>query len=79
MADARFPLEDYFGFDVRPYSALVRFEAGDMILSEGEANDALFFLEHQSPCEFFGGLSGFLSRQCRGLRPCVESGPEPEE
>ena len=33
----------------------------------------------QSPCEFLGGLSGFLSRQCRGLRPCVESGPEPED
>ena len=33
----------------------------------------------QSPCEFFGGLSGFLSRQCRGLRPCVESVPEPED
>ena len=27
----------------------------------------------QSPCELLGGLSGFLSRQCRGLRPCVES------
>ena len=24
------------------------------------------------------GLSGFLSRRCRGLRPCVESVPEPE-
>ena len=33
----------------------------------------------QSPCELLGGLSGFLSRRCRGLRPCVESGPEPEE
>ena len=33
----------------------------------------------QSPCELFGGLSGFLSRQCRGLRPCVESVPEPED
>ena len=33
----------------------------------------------QSPCEFLGGLSGFLSRQCRGLRPCVESGPETED
>ena len=32
----------------------------------------------QSPCEFSGGLSGFLSRQCRGLRPCVESVPGPE-
>ena len=26
-----------------------------------------------------GGLSGFLSRRCWGLRPCVESGPEPED
>ena len=33
----------------------------------------------QSPCEFLGGLSGFLSRRCRCLRPCVESGPEPED
>ena len=33
----------------------------------------------QSPCEFRGGLSGFLSRRCRGLRPCVESVPEPED
>ncbi|KAI4562104.1 hypothetical protein MJT46_011066 [Ovis ammon polii x Ovis aries] len=33
----------------------------------------------QSPCEFLGGLSGFLSRRCRGLRPCVESGPDPED
>ena len=32
----------------------------------------------QSPCELLGGLSGFLSRQCWGLRPCVESVPEPE-
>ena len=32
----------------------------------------------QSPCEFLGGLSGFLSRRYRGLRPCVESVPEPE-
>ena len=33
----------------------------------------------QSPCELLGGNSGFLSRRCRGLRPCVESGPEPED
>ena len=32
----------------------------------------------QSPCQLLGGLSGFLSRRCRGLRPCVESVPEPE-
>ena len=33
----------------------------------------------QSPCELLGALSGFLSRRCRGLRPCVESVPEPED
>ena len=33
----------------------------------------------QSPCELHGCLSGFLSRPCRGLRPCVESVPEPED
>ena len=33
----------------------------------------------QSPCEFLRGHSGFLSRRCRGLRPCVESVPEPED
>ena len=33
----------------------------------------------ESPCELHGGHSGFLSRRCRGLRPCVESIPEPED
>ena len=33
----------------------------------------------QSPCELLGGLSGFLCRRCWGLRPCVESVPEPED
>ena len=33
----------------------------------------------QSPCELLRGLSGFLSRRCRGLRPCVESVSEPED
>ena len=33
----------------------------------------------QSPCQLLGGLSGFLSRRYQGLRPCVESVPEPED
>ena len=33
----------------------------------------------QSPCELLGGLSGFLSHRYRGLRPCVETVPEPED
>ena len=32
-----------------------------------------------SPCELLGGLSGFLSPRCRGLSPCGESVPEPED
>ena len=32
----------------------------------------------QTTCELLGFLSGFLSRLCRGLRPCVESVPEPD-
>ena len=32
----------------------------------------------QSPCEFFGGLSGFLSPRSWGLRSCVETVKEPE-
>ena len=33
----------------------------------------------QSPCELFGGLSGFHSHRSQSLRPCVESVPEPED
>ena len=33
----------------------------------------------QSPWELLGGLSGFLSRRCRGLRSCVEPVQEPED
>ena len=36
------------------------------------------FRKGQSPCELLGGLWGFLSRRCWGLRHCVESVPEPE-
>ena len=33
----------------------------------------------QSPYELLGGLSGFLSGRCRGLRSCVDSVREPED
>ena len=35
--------------------------------------------ERPVPMQLHGGLSGFLSRRCRGLRPCVESVPEPQD
>ena len=33
----------------------------------------------QSPCELLEVLSGFVSLRCRGLKPYVESVPEPED
>ena len=33
----------------------------------------------QSPCEFLADITGFLSSRCRGLGPCVESVPAPED
>ena len=36
------------------------------------------FRKDQSPREWLRGLSEFPSRRCRGVRPCVESMPEPE-
>ena len=33
----------------------------------------------QFPSELLGGPSGLLSRRCRGLRPCAQSVPEPED
>ena len=47
---------------------------------DGDLRDPLGGLRKgESPCELLGGLSGFPSRRCRGLTPCVESVPEPED
>ena len=46
----------------------------------GDLRDPLWWpQERPVPCELLGGLSGFLSLRCRGLRSCVESVPEPED
>ena len=55
-----------------------RVEAGALDLQWGPQGPALVASKGQSPFELLGGLSGFLSRRCRGLRTCVESVPEPE-
>ena len=50
-----------------------------LLTYDGNLRDSLWWPhEGQSPCELLGDLSGFLSRRCRGLRPCVESVPEAE-
>ena len=42
-------------------------------------NPLLWPHEGKSPWELLMGLSGFVSRRCRGLRSCVQSVPEPED
>ena len=45
---------------------------------DGYLRDPLWWpQERPVPMELLGGLSVFLSRRWRGLRPCVESVPEP--
>ena len=47
---------------------------------DGDLRDPLWWhWERPFPCELLGVLSGFLSRRCRGLRPCVELVPEHED
>ena len=47
---------------------------------DGDLRDPLWWpQERPVRCELLWGLSGFLSRRCRGLKPCVESVPEPED
>ena len=47
---------------------------------DGYLRDPLWWpQERPVPMELLGGLSVFLSRRCWGLRPCVESVPEPED
>ena len=47
---------------------------------DGDLRDPLWWpQERPVPSELVGGISGFLSCRFRGLRPCVESLPEPED
>ena len=47
---------------------------------DGDLRDPFWWpQERPVPMELLGGLLGFLSLGCRGLRPCVESVPEPED
>ena len=47
---------------------------------DGYLRDPLWWpQERPVPMELLGGLSVFISRRCRGLRPFVDSVPEPED
>lgn len=40
----KFPLTDFFSFDMEPYTSLVRFESGEVIMREGERPDRLYYM-----------------------------------
>ena len=47
---------------------------------DGDLRDPLWWpQERPVPMRVFGGLSGFLSSRCRGLRQCVQAVPEAED
>ena len=47
---------------------------------DGDHRDPLWWSQDRPvPMGVAGGLSGFLSHRCRGLRPCVESVQETED
>ena len=51
-----------------------------LLTYDGDFRDPLLWpQERPVPMRVFCGLSGFLSRRCRGLRHCVDSVPEPED
>ena len=56
-----------------------RLAAGALDLRRGHQGPALVASGKASPHARSSGLSGFLSRRCCGLRPCMESVPEPED
>lgn len=41
---AQYSFEEYFSFDIKPYTALVRFDPDDSILREGDSPSHLYFL-----------------------------------
>ena len=46
---------------------------------DGDLRDPPWLPQERSvPMQLLGGLSGFLSRRCRGLRPCVKVAPDAE-
>lgn len=41
---SRFPMNDYFGTDIQPFTRIVQFEPDDVILREGEEPEYLYYL-----------------------------------
>ena len=65
-----FPLSDYFSFDIRPYTSIVKFDSMESILREGESPGFLYYLIDGRAKLFISQANGrislinFLNAQC---------------
>ncbi len=55
------PLSDYFGFDIRPYTSIVKFDSAENILYEGEKPDSLYYLINGRAKLFLSHENGRIS------------------
>ena len=56
-----FPLSNYFGFDICPYTSIVKFDSAENILYEGEKPDFLYYLISGRAKLFLSNENGRIS------------------
>ena len=56
-----FPLSDYFGFEIYPYTSIVKFDSAENILCEGEKPDSLYYLINGRAKLFLSHENGRIS------------------
>lgn len=56
-----FPLSDYFGFDIRPYTSIVQFDMEENLLHEGDTPYFLYFLIEGRAKLFLSQSNGRIS------------------
>lgn len=59
--DQEFPLREYFGFDIMPYTTTVSFESGDRIMQEGTQPAFLYYLVEGRAKLFLSHENGRIS------------------
>ena len=59
--DNCFPLSDYFSFDIRPYTSIVKFNSEEKILQEGEEIRSLYYLTDGRAKLFLSHENGRIS------------------
>ena len=61
----RFPLENYFGFDINPYTSFVQYDSEATILEEGESKEVLYILWEGKNLRFPCQRKSYARQFCR--------------